>query len=80
MNKVSTTRIVKKYQDKAKQKAEHWYCENVPYFWGEEHISEIKEFLGVFNVELTRYEYDTYTFSYRTDIVDSTLTRKASIQ
>ena len=54
--------------DKAKQKAEHWYCENVPYFWGDEHISEIKEFLGVFNVELTRYEYDTYTFSYRTDI------------
>ena len=21
--------------DKAKQKAEHWYCENVPYFWAE---------------------------------------------
>ena len=54
--------------DKAKQKAEHWYCENVPYFWGDEHISEIKEFLGVFNVELTRYEYDTYTFSYRTNL------------
>ena len=54
--------------DKAKQKAEHWYCENVSYFWGEEHISEIKEFLSVFNVELTRYEYSTYTFSCRTDI------------
>ena len=52
----------------AKQKAEHWYCENVPYFWGDEHISEIKEFLGVFNVELTRYEYDAHTFSYRTDL------------
>ena len=52
----------------AKQKAEHWYCENVPYCWGEEHISEIKEFLSVFNVELTRYEYSTYTFSYRTDL------------
>ena len=52
----------------AKQKAEHWYCENVPYFWGEEHISEIKEFLSVFNVELTRYAYDIHTFSCRTDI------------
>ena len=52
----------------AKQKAERWYCENVDYFWGDEHISEIKEFLGVFNLELTRYEYDTHTFSCRTDI------------
>ena len=52
----------------AKQKAEHWYCENVPYFWGEEHISEIKEFLSVFNVTLKHYEYCTYTFSYRTDL------------
>ena len=54
--------------DNAKQKAEHWYCENVPYFWGEEHISEIKGFLSLFNVELTRYEYCSYTFSCRTDI------------
>ena len=54
--------------DKAKQKVEHWYCENVDFFWGDEHISEIKEFLSVFNVELTRYEYSTYTFSYRTNL------------
>lgn len=54
--------------DKAKQKANHWYYENVDFFWGDEHISEIKEFLSVFNVELTNYEYDTCTFSYRTDI------------
>ena len=54
--------------DKAKQKAEYWYCENVPYFWGDEHISEIKGFLSIFNVELTRYEYCSYTFSCRTDI------------
>ena len=52
----------------AKQKAERWYCENVDYFWGDEHISEIKEFLSVFNVELTYYEYDAHTFSYRTDL------------
>ena len=52
----------------AKQKAERWYCENVDYFWGDEHISEIKEFLSVFNVELTYYEYDARTFSYRTDL------------
>ena len=31
--------------DNAKQKAEHWYCANVPYFWGEEHIAEVKAFL-----------------------------------
>ena len=54
--------------DKAKQKAEHWYCENVHYFWGEEHIAEVEAFLSVFNVELTRYEYDIYTFSYRTNL------------
>ena len=54
--------------DNAKQKAEHWYCCNVPYFWGDEHISEIKEFLSVFNVELTRYEYNAYTFSCRTNL------------
>ena len=54
--------------DKAKQKAEHWYCCNVPYFWGEEHIAEVEAFLSVFNVELTCYEYDIYTFSYRTNL------------
>lgn len=41
--------------EKAKQKANHWYYENVEFCWGDEHIGEIKEFLSIFNVELTRY-------------------------
>ena len=54
--------------DKAKQKAEYWYCENVPYFWGDEHIAEVEAFLSVFNVTLKRYEYDEYRYSYKTDL------------
>ena len=52
----------------AKQKAGYWYCENVDYFWGDEHIAEIEAFLSVFNVTLTRYAYDAHTFSCRTDL------------
>ena len=54
--------------DKAKQKAEHWYRENVDYFWGDEHIAEIEAFLSVFNVILKSYNYDEYRYSYKTDL------------
>ena len=57
-------------EGKAQQKARHYYCENINYFWGDEHIDGVKRFLDLFNVTLINWAYDEYHAYFETDIND----------
>lgn len=56
--------------DKAQQKARHYYCENINYSWGDEHIEGVKRFLELFNVSLVNWAYDEYHVDFETNIND----------
>ena len=57
-------------EGKAQDKARHYYCENINYFWGDEHIEGVKRFLDLFNVTLINWAYDEYHADFETDIND----------
>ena len=57
-------------EGKAQDKARHYYCENINYFWGDEHIEGVKRFLELFNVSLVNWAYDEYHADFETDIND----------
>ena len=57
-------------EGKAQDKARHYYCENINYFWGDEHIEGVKRFLELFNVSLINWAYDEYHADFETDIND----------
>lgn len=56
--------------DKAKQKARHFYYENINYSWGDEHIESVKRFLELFNIRLVNWAYDEYHAYFETNIND----------
>ena len=56
--------------DKAKDKARYYYCENINYFWGSEHLEGVKRFLSLFNIVLVNWAYDEYHADFETDIND----------
>ena len=56
--------------DNAKQKARNYYCENINYFWGDEHIEGVKRFLELFNIRLVNWSYDEYHAYFETNIND----------
>lgn len=57
-------------EGKAQDKARNYYCENINYFWGDEHLEGIKRFLELFNVSLINWAYDEYHADFETDIND----------
>ena len=57
-------------EGKAQDKARNYYCENINYFWGDEHIEGVKRFLALFNVTLINWAYDEYHADFETDIND----------
>jgi len=57
-------------EGKAQYKARNYYCENINYFWGDEHIEGVKRFLDLFNVSLINWAYDEYHANFETNIND----------
>ena len=57
-------------EGKAQDKARNYYCENINYFWGDEHLEGVKRFLELFNVSLINWAYDEYHADFETDIND----------
>jgi len=57
-------------EGKAQYKARNYYCENINYFWGDEHIDGVKRFLDLFNVSLINWAYDEYHANFETNIND----------
>lgn len=57
-------------EGKAQDKARNYYCENINYFWGDEHIESVKRFLALFNVTLINWAYDEYHVDFETNIND----------
>ena len=55
---------------KAQDKARNYYCENINYFWGDEHIEGVKRFLALFNITLVNWAYDEYHAYFETNIND----------
>ena len=57
-------------EGKAQDKARNYYCENINYFWGDEHLDGVKRFLELFNIRLVNWAYDEYHADFETDIND----------
>jgi len=52
--------------DDAKQKAREWFTEGMEYFWSDDAIKSVREFIGAFGLKATNYSFEPFGYCYIT--------------